>query len=199
MITSARTKLASIMKKEAEEEVYIAFTGHYSAGKSSLVNHLLHDHILPTSPIPTSANLVVVRKGVSEVQLHTSDGRFAKMSGSYDKEAVRCFCKDGEQIEMVEISGDYSGLEEKVALIDTPGIDSTDHAHFLSAASILHQADALFMSFIITMSILKKTFASFARLKRKCLIFISSSIKWIGMMNKRQLLKTTKNKSLRCF
>ena len=76
-------KLASIIKKEAEEEVYIAFTGHYSAGKSSLVNYLLHDHILPTSPIPTSANLVVVRKGESEVQLHTSDGRFAKMSGSY--------------------------------------------------------------------------------------------------------------------
>lgn len=137
-------KLASIVKKEAEEEVYIAFTGHYSAGKSSLVNHLLHDHILPTSPIPTSANLVVVRKGESEVQLHTSDGRFAKMSSSYDKEAVQRFCKDGEQIEMVEISGDYRGLGEKVALIDTPGIDSTDHAHFLSAASILHQADALF-------------------------------------------------------
>ncbi|TYS34026.1 dynamin family protein [Bacillus pumilus] len=137
-------KLASIIKKEAEEEVYIAFTGHYSAGKSSLVNHLLHDHILPTSPIPTSANLVVVRKGESEVQLHTSDGRFAKMSGSYDKEAVKRFCKDGEQIDMVEISGNYRGLEEKVALIDTPGIDSTDHAHFLSAASILHQADALF-------------------------------------------------------
>nr|MDH3177147.1 dynamin family protein [Bacillus pumilus] len=137
-------KLASIIKKEAEEEVYIAFTGHYSAGKSSLVNHLLHDHILPTSPIPTSANLVVVRKGESEVQLHTSDGRFAKMNGSYDKEAVQRFCKDGEQIEMVEISGDYRGLEEKVALIDTPGIDSTDHAHFMSAASILHQADALF-------------------------------------------------------
>ncbi|MGG4210477.1 dynamin family protein [Bacillus safensis] len=137
-------KLASIIKKEAEEEVYIAFTGHYSAGKSSLVNHLLHDHILPTSPIPTSANLVVVRKGESEVKLHTSDGRFAKMSGSYDKEAVQRFCKDGEQIEMVEISGDYRGLEEKVALIDTPGIDSTDHTHFLSAASILHQADALF-------------------------------------------------------
>ncbi|MER3126369.1 dynamin family protein [Bacillus pumilus] len=137
-------KLASIIKKEAEEEVYIAFTGHYSAGKSSLVNHLLHDHILPTSPIPTSANLVVVRKGESEVQLHTSDGRFAKMSGSYDKEAVQRFCKDGEQIDMVEISGNYRGLEEKVALIDTPGIDSTDHAHFLSAASILHQADALF-------------------------------------------------------
>lgn len=65
------------------------------------------------------------------------------MSGSYDKEAVQRFCKDGEQIEMVEISGDYRGLEEKVAVIDTPGIDSTDHAHFLSAASILHQADAL--------------------------------------------------------
>ncbi|MGE6629668.1 dynamin family protein [Bacillus sp. NPDC077027] len=137
-------KLASIMKKDAEQEVYIAFTGHYSAGKSSLVNHLLHEQILPTSPIPTSANLVVVRKGEQQVQLHTSDGRYAKMSGAYDKEAVQRFCKDGEQIEMVEISGDYKGLVDKVAFIDTPGIDSTDHTHFLSAASILHQADALF-------------------------------------------------------
>ncbi|WP_353855466.1 dynamin family protein [Bacillus sp. Bos-x628] len=137
-------KLASIMKKDQEKEVYIAFTGHYSAGKSSLVNHLLNDQILPTSPIPTSANLVVVRKGTNEVQLHTSDGRFAKMNGPYDQDAVQRFCQDGEQIEMVEISGDFGGLEDKVALIDTPGIDSTDHAHFLSAASILHQADVLF-------------------------------------------------------
>nr|MDF9458784.1 dynamin family protein [Bacillus pumilus] len=129
---SARPNLHRLSKRKQKKKCISHLLYHYSAGKSSLVNHLLHDHILPTSPIPTSANLVVVRKGESEVRLHTSDGRFAKMSGSYDKEAVQRFCKDGEQIEMVEISGDYRGLEEKVALVDTPGIDSTDHAHFLS-------------------------------------------------------------------
>ncbi|MCY9423312.1 dynamin family protein, partial [Bacillus paralicheniformis] len=51
---------------------------------------------------------------------------------------------DGSQIEMVEIEGPFSGIAPQAVLIDTPGIDSTDDAHFLSASSILHQADALF-------------------------------------------------------
>lgn len=78
-------QLAAIMKKAADEEVYIAFTGHYSAGKSSLLNTLLGEDILPTSPIPTSANLVVIRHGEDKVVLHTTDGAYAEIKGSYDK------------------------------------------------------------------------------------------------------------------
>ncbi|MCP6682137.1 dynamin family protein [Bacillus nakamurai] len=137
-------QLAAIMKKAADEEVYIAFTGHYSAGKSSLLNTLLGEDILPTSPIPTSANLVVIRNGENRVVLHTTDGAYAEIKGSYDKEEVQRFCKDGDQIETVEVFAPYKEAEPYVAYIDTPGIDSTDEAHFLSAASILHQADALF-------------------------------------------------------
>ncbi|MGK9266400.1 dynamin family protein [Bacillus inaquosorum] len=137
-------KLAAVMKKAADEEVYIAFTGHYSAGKSSLLNCLLMENILPTSPIPTSANLVVIRNGEKRVRLHTTDGACAELKGAYQKNKVQQYCKDGEQIESVEIFDRYTEIDSGVAYIDTPGIDSTDDAHFLSAASILHQADALF-------------------------------------------------------
>ncbi|MCY7803840.1 dynamin family protein [Bacillus spizizenii] len=137
-------KLAAIMKKAVDEEVYIAFTGHYSAGKSSLLNCLLMENILPTSPIPTSANLVVIRNGEKRVRLHTTDGACAELEGAYQKDKVQQYCKDGEQIESVEIFDRYTEINSGVAYIDTPGIDSTDDAHFLSAASILHQADALF-------------------------------------------------------
>ncbi|MEC0294380.1 dynamin GTPase [Bacillus subtilis] len=137
-------KLAAVMKKAADEEVYIAFTGHYSAGKSSLLNCLLMENILPTSPIPTSANLVVIRNGEKRVRLHTTDGTCAELEGTYQKDKVQQYCKDGEQIESVEIFDRYTEIDSGVAYIDTPGIDSTDDAHFLSAASILHQADALF-------------------------------------------------------
>ncbi|MEW4971610.1 dynamin family protein [Bacillus stercoris] len=137
-------KLAAVMKKAADEEVYIAFTGHYSAGKSSLLNCLLMENILPTSPIPTSANLVVIRNGEKRVRLHTTDGACAELEGAYQKDKVQQYCKDGEQIESVEIFDRYAEIDSGVAYIDTPGIDSTDDAHFLSAASILHQADALF-------------------------------------------------------
>lgn len=137
-------KLAAVMKKAADEEVYIAFTGHYSAGKSSLLNCLLMENILPTSPIPTSANLVVIRNGEKHVRLHTTDGACAELEGAYQKDKVQQYCKDGEQIESIEIFDRYTEIDSGVAYIDTPGIDSTDDAHFLSAASILHQADALF-------------------------------------------------------
>ena len=85
--------------------MYIALTGHYSAGKSSLLNALLQEEVLPTSPIPTSANLVLVRRGEMKTTLHTVDGRYAQMDGSYDKEKVQAYCRDGSQIEMVEIGG----------------------------------------------------------------------------------------------
>ncbi|MEC2183953.1 dynamin family protein [Bacillus spizizenii] len=137
-------KLAAVMKKAVDGEVYIAFTGHYSAGKSSLLNCLLMENILPTSPIPTSANLVVIRNGEKRVRLHTTDGACAELEGAYQKDKVQQYCKDGEQIESVEIFDRYTEIDSGVAYIDTPGIDSTDDAHFLSAASILHQADALF-------------------------------------------------------
>ena len=39
----------------------IAFAGHFSAGKSSMINALVDEQILPTSPIPTSANIVTVQ------------------------------------------------------------------------------------------------------------------------------------------
>lgn len=149
-------QLAAIMKKAADEEVYIAFTGHYSAGKSSLLNTLLGEDILPTSPIPTSANLVVIRHGEDKVVLHTTDGAYAEIKGSYDKEQVQQFCKDGEQIETVEVYAGFKESEPYAAYIDTPGIDSTDEAHFYLPLRFCIRLTLYFTSFIIITSIQKK-------------------------------------------
>lgn len=48
--------------KSGKKEVTIGFTGHFSAGKSSMINALLGETILPSSPIPTSANIVEIRR-----------------------------------------------------------------------------------------------------------------------------------------
>lgn len=137
-------QLGFIMKKQNSQEVYLAFAGHYSAGKSSLINALLKENVLPSGPIPTSANLVKVKKGEPRVTLYTSDGECYEMKGRYKKESVQAYCKNGAQAEVVEISGDFSTLGDQAVIIDTPGIDSTDLTHFAHAKSILYQADALF-------------------------------------------------------
>src|SRR3954453_3362581 len=56
-------KVKQIAKKLKNREFMIAFCGHFSAGKSTMINQLVGENLLPSSPIPTSANLVRVKAG----------------------------------------------------------------------------------------------------------------------------------------
>lgn len=38
----------------------MSFVGHFSAGKSTLINLLLEQDILPSSPVPTTSNTAIV-------------------------------------------------------------------------------------------------------------------------------------------
>ena len=55
------------MEKCERRQMDLTFCGHFSAGKSSLVNRLCGTRILPSSPIPTSANVVTVENGEEQV------------------------------------------------------------------------------------------------------------------------------------
>ena len=55
-------KLNLFARKLLQKEFVIGFAGHFSAGKSSMINALSGEDILAASPIPTSANIVKVHK-----------------------------------------------------------------------------------------------------------------------------------------
>ena len=62
----------------------------------------------------------------------------------YDYEKVKSFCKDGDQIESIEISYSKTLIPKDTIIMDTPGIDSTDDAHRIATESALHLADLIF-------------------------------------------------------
>lgn len=138
-----KRKTIKLIEKGIEKEVQIAFCGHFSAGKSSLINYMMGEFILPTSPIPTSANIVKLKHGANEVRLSFLDGRQVMYQGVYHLEQVKSFCKNGEEIEAITISSEHIQLPERCALLDTPGIDSTEDAHRISTDSTLHLADII--------------------------------------------------------
>lgn len=138
-------KLHQLADKAADHVLNIAFCGHFSAGKSSLINLLCAHRLLPSSPIPTSANVVTIRNGTA--------GATVKQAGGQDGEATYAeipldllddYCKNGEEIESVSIRYPIPFLADKAALLDTPGIDSTDNAHMMATESALHMADVVF-------------------------------------------------------
>ena len=57
------SKLGQLLDKIEAGRMNIAFCGHFSAGKSTLINQLCGHALLPSSPIPTSANIVSIRNG----------------------------------------------------------------------------------------------------------------------------------------
>ncbi|MDF2667730.1 MAG: dynamin [Paenibacillus sp.] len=146
-------KVEELALKAADPLLRIAFCGHFSAGKSSLINKLCGYPLLPSSPIPTSANVVTIRSGspgatVIPVRVGIDPNQ---PNGSEEHEPVEvqldeldAYCKNGTDIASIEIRYPIPLLEGRAALLDTPGIDSTDSAHMLATESALHLADVVF-------------------------------------------------------
>jgi small GTP-binding protein len=137
-------KLTQLAEKTLLQEYSVAFCGHFSAGKSTMINRLIGENILPSSPIPTSANLVKVKTGEEYAKVYFKHDKPRMYLPPYDYEQVKNYCKDGDQIEWVEISHSDSNLPKGMVILDTPGIDSTDDAHRIATESALHLSDLIF-------------------------------------------------------
>ncbi|MBD2845086.1 dynamin family protein, partial [Paenibacillus sp. IB182496] len=133
-------KLRELADKREADRLTLAFCGHFSAGKSTLVNRLCGHPLLPSSPIPTSANVVAIRSGSPLARITRSTGETIEAP----PEELERYCVDGASFASVEITYPMPHLGERTVLLDTPGIDSTDDAHQAATESALHLADVVF-------------------------------------------------------
>ncbi len=136
-------KLDDLVMKALANDAYVAFCGHFSAGKSTLINTLLSQIVLPSSPIPTSANVVRIQSGDPGVTIHFKEREDLQL-GLEQLEELQHYCKAGDIVSSVDIFTETSFLPNNISLLDTPGIDSTDEAHQLATTSALHLADVVF-------------------------------------------------------
>ncbi|WP_423798906.1 dynamin family protein [Neobacillus sp. SAB-20_R2A] len=137
-------KIKQLARKLENREFAIAFCGHFSAGKSTMINRVVGEKLLPSSPIPTSANLVKVRSGEDYAKVFFKNEKPRLYLAPYDYEMVKRYAKDGDKIEEIEISHSDSNLPANTVIMDTPGIDSADDAHRIATESAIHLADLIF-------------------------------------------------------
>lgn len=132
-----------LIRKGTGGELTLAFCGHFSAGKSSMINALCGKKVLPSGPIPTSANVVTIRSGEPRALIHRSAGEPGEpITVTIDELAE--YCKEGREYSAIEVWDDVPLLGEDGVLMDTPGVDSTDDGHRLATHSALHMADIVF-------------------------------------------------------
>lgn len=137
-------KVKQLAQKLTAEEYTIAFCGHFSAGKSRMINRLVGGKLLPSSPIPTSANLVKVKSGDSYAKVFFKNEKPRLYQAPYDYNLVKNYCQDGDQIQEIEISQQGLKIPRGIVVMDTPGIDSADDAHRIATESAIHLADLIF-------------------------------------------------------
>lgn len=137
-------KILELYEKKMKDEKVIGFAGHFSAGKSSMINALMGEEILPKSPIPTSANIVKLTsgEGVARIFFHQDDP--IEYNEPYDFGIIKNYCKDKDAISKIELSTSKNVIPRNSVIFDTPGIDAADDTDRLITESSLHLIDYLF-------------------------------------------------------
>ncbi len=137
-------KILDVYEKLNRQELMISFAGHFSAGKSSMINNLLGKSILPKSPIPTSANVVKIKSGKGFARVYFHDSAPVEYEEPYDIDMIKDYAKDKASIKEIEINTKEEILPDECVIIDTPGIDAADDADRIMTESSLHLVDVLF-------------------------------------------------------
>ncbi|MFA9557037.1 dynamin family protein [Evansella sp. AB-rgal1] len=134
-------RFKKIEEKKEKTSFEIAFTGHFSSGKSTIINNLLGASILPTSPVPTSANIIKIKNGNLGLSIKKSDGEHS-WSGEIPWDKVRKWGMNGEEISNLTITAPLSFLGNS-CMLDTPGVDSTDESHEMMTVEQLYSTDVI--------------------------------------------------------
>lgn len=138
------SKVLDLIEKQQNNQYNLSFAGHFSAGKSSMINYLMDMEVLPKSPIPTSANIVEVTSGEGVARVYFNNETTLEYDEPYNIDLIQDYCMNRDTIKKLEISTSESVLPQGSAIIDTPGIDAANDADRLMTESSLHLVDTLF-------------------------------------------------------
>lgn len=131
-----------VAQEALEQPLSVAVMGEFNAGKSSLVNALLGEAIVPMGVLPTTAHINVMRYGTRRVaELHGADGAVEEVAFS----EVRRRVKEDEgagQIDHLEYLYPHPDLR-RVHLWDTPGFNALNADHEAQARRALERAEAI--------------------------------------------------------
>ncbi|KAA1040215.1 hypothetical protein ERX35_004290 [Macrococcus equipercicus] len=134
-------QINEVIKKVYEDKKIISFVGHFSSGKSSLINKLLGEAILPSSPVPTTSNSAQITISAhEEIIVNLENHEYAVVE---DYETVKKINTENQRIESVEIKHQAEHLAEGLTLQDTPGIDATFSNHEENTMKYLLTSDLI--------------------------------------------------------
>ncbi|KPG87728.1 dynamin family protein [Staphylococcus hominis] len=130
-----------VIKKVYLNQYTLSFVGHFSAGKSTLINLLLEQDILPSSPVPTTSNTAIVSVSKEEeIIANLEYQKYAKLK-TYDD--VKIMNRLNIDVESIEIKFPSNKFNLGFTLQDTPGVDSNVSTHQSTTEQFLYTSNMI--------------------------------------------------------
>ncbi len=151
--SAGQSELESLQNRLASGQFRLAVLGQFKRGKSTLLNALLGDKLLPTDILPVTAipTFIGAAENVDVLVNFDIEADPVRFIPSSDQ-SLRDFLVDyvteegnpnnQRQVKRVEIGHPSAMLKQGVVLIDTPGIGSTHKHNTEVAYQVLPQCDA---------------------------------------------------------
>ena len=135
--------LESLKRLEERGEHFVTFWGHYSAGKSRLINNIIGRDILPVQSREATAALTYIRYGnLERCIIHFINGTDQNIDISELKNINQNANEDIdlESIDHIEVFLTEEVLKSGIIIVDTPGINTIIQRHQELAVDAIEQS-----------------------------------------------------------
>jgi len=142
----ARRMLDLLEVDAASQTFIVTVLGEFKRGKSTLLNALLAQDLLPHDVTPTTAAICVLRySNERSLVVHWADGR--EETRELSKDSLESFTAeadfDPERLDYLEIGLPSDLLQGGLVIVDTPGVNDLNHHRSEVAARFVPRSDAV--------------------------------------------------------
>lgn len=190
---SAVEILRIIESKLKENNFYLAVLGQFKRGKSTFINAILEDEILPTGVVPlTSVVTTIYYSPEVNVEVTYKTGQKAKLLPEQLHEIVTERGNPGNHlgVSFVTIGHPSLFLKEGLVLVDTPGVGSSQEANTTETLAYLPRVDAalFLLSVDQPVNVAERDFIKLSESFTPKLYFVLNKIDLLGVDELAELL-----------
>ncbi|MEJ5365066.1 MAG: dynamin family protein [Desulfosoma sp.] len=143
-------RVDELAEKIRQSAFYLVVLGEFKRGKSTLVNAILKDNLLPTAVVPLTSIVTMIRYGPDEeILVRFKDGRTESIHRGRlaDYVTEKGNPDNAKGVDRVEIAYPAETLRGGVHLIDTPGVGSIFETNTQATYDFLPKVDAALFLF----------------------------------------------------
>jgi GTP-binding protein EngB required for normal cell division len=135
---------AELLERVDEGRFFVACVGQFKRGKSTLLNALVGEPVLPTGVVPVTSAITLLRYGSRGARVRFDDGREERVPIETLAEFVteEANPENRKRVRAVEVSLPSPLLSHGMCLVDTPGLGSASEGNAAVTREFVPHVDA---------------------------------------------------------